>query len=135
MAGKADQLRARAARAANRTPAEQSEHPQHPDQTALLADQEAPAQPAPRRSTRRPAPTTPAPTVRTKPVRMTVDLSPLAHKQLKRDRDTLADQLGVPDLAGAVVVRALLAELARDPALAEAVRDRIATDPSGYGQQ
>ncbi|WP_264198049.1 hypothetical protein [Pseudonocardia sp. ICBG601] len=41
----------------------------------------------------------------------------------------------VADLPGAVVVRALLAELDADPNLAAAVRDRIADDPTGYGKQ
>ncbi|WP_405422111.1 hypothetical protein [Pseudonocardia alni] len=39
------------------------------------------------------------------------------------------------DLPGAVVVRALLAELDANSGLADAVRDRIAEDPTGYGRQ
>lgn len=129
---KRDQLRARAARAANRAPAEEPEHPQHPDQIAITDDQ--PARPA------RPAPATPPTsrptTPRTKPVRMTVDLSPLAHERLRGHRNTLREELGVAtDVAGAVVIRALLAQLDQDPKLAAAVRDRIADDPSGYGKQ
>lgn len=69
-------------------------------------------------------------------MRMTVDLSPLAHERLRARRNTLREELGMAaDLPGAVVVRALLAELDADPNLAATVRDRIAEDPTGYGRQ
>ncbi len=126
-----EDLRSRASRAANRAPAaEQVQLPQQPAPVALTADPPPPSLPPTRPA--RAAASTP----RTKPVRMTIDLSPLAHERLRTRRNTLRGELGmVADLPGAVVVRALLAELDADPNLAAAVRDRIADDPTGYGKQ
>lgn len=112
----ADQLRARATRAANRTPgpAEHSEPVTPP---------EVPAMPTPAAATD--VPTMP---VRTKPVRITVDLSPLDHRHFRQHREALADQLGLPTLPAAVVIRALLTELAEQPELASTIRNRIAAE-------
>lgn len=129
----ADRLRARASRAANRKPAaEAQEHPQHPDQTSLLEDQPdtAPASARrPRDAGRRSA------GPRTKPVRITVDLSPLAYRDLSRWCAESADQLDMVKVNNAAVVRTLLALLDDDPNLSEQVRARLAADPSGSGTQ
>lgn len=130
---KADQLRARAARAANRRPDPEPEYSHHPDQTSLLDDGEpapAPAHAAPAPARRRPS-TAP----RTKPVRITVDLSPLAYRDLNRWCRQAAEDLDVAKVNTAAVVRTLLGMLDDDQALAGRVRDRIAADPSGYGTQ
>lgn len=126
-----DDLRARAARAANRTPAaDPGEAQRDPGPLSPPHDQAPP----PRAAARPGRPASIAP--RTKPVRMTVDLSPLAHERLRARRNALRESLGMAaDLPGAVVVRALLAELDANSGLADAVRDRIAEDPTGYGRQ
>lgn len=49
--------------------------------------------------------------VRTTPVRVTVELQPLEHRGLKRAALDLADDIGVADVAGAEIFRALLAVL------------------------
>jgi hypothetical protein len=67
-----------------------------------------------------------APAVRTAPVRITVDLSPVDHRNLKRWCDETAHQLGRASVAGADVVRVLLDRLHADPALARDVVDGLA---------
>ena len=59
--------------------------------------------------------------VRTAPVRITVDLSPVDHRNLKRWCDDTALTLGRASIAGADVVRVLLDRLHSDPALAQQV--------------
>ncbi len=59
---------------------------------------------------------------RTRPVRMTVELAPMEHRALRRWCQETAEELGVSEVAGAEVVRTLLALLADDPALAKRAR-------------
>lgn len=68
-----------------------------------------------------PVPRRPA-TVRTRPVRITVDLTPERHRALKRWARDTADDLEVTDVPLADVVRVLVRRLVEDDALAEAVR-------------
>ena len=65
-------------------------------------------------------------TANTKPVRTTVELRPDEHAALRQRCTEYARQLGVPQVAGAEVVRALLARLHADPALAKAIGDDLA---------
>jgi len=72
-----------------------------------------------------PAREQPAPVVRTKPVRITLDLAPQPHRQLKNFCDELATELGRANVHGAEVLRALLAQLGTDPSLRAAVAVHI----------
>lgn len=74
-----------------------------------------------------PDPATEGPRVpRTRPVRVTVELSPMEHKLLRRwCADTSAD-LDLPVVAGAEVFRALLSLMLDDPEVAEQVRAELA---------
>lgn len=69
---------------------------------------------------------TPVQKVRTAPVRITVDLSPVDHRNLKQWCDNTAEQLGRASIASAEVVRLLLDQLHADPALAQAVTAGLA---------
>jgi hypothetical protein len=53
---------------------------------------------------------------------MTVELAPMEHRALRRWCQETAEELGVSEVAGAEVVRTLLALLADDPALAKRAR-------------
>ena len=57
---------------------------------------------------------------RTRPVRITVDLAPLAHRELR------AEALEVPTVPAADVVRVLVDLVAHDPDLADRVRAALA---------
>jgi hypothetical protein len=69
--------------------------------------------------TRRPA------TVRTKPVRITVDMPPELHRRFKRWLADAADELEVADVPLADVVRVLVRRLADDERLADAVLEDL----------
>lgn len=83
------------------------------------ADQDKDTDPTPVR-------TSAVPQVRTRPVRITVELSPLEHRKLRRLCDQYADQLGAAQVAGAEVVRVLLALVDADETLAARVGDELA---------
>jgi len=55
---------------------------------------------------------------RTRPVRVTVELSPIEHRQLRRLCERYADELGITQVAGAEVLRALLAMATTDEQVA-----------------
>lgn len=63
---------------------------------------------------------------RVKPVRVTTDLSPQAHRALTAFTAELAQELGVARVAHSEVIRALLAELETSPELRAAVTSRLA---------
>jgi hypothetical protein len=65
----------------------------------------------------------PAPrgTVRTRPVRTTVDLAPELHRALKRWTSDAAEEVGVPELPLAAVMRVLIRQLTEDGRLSAAV--------------
>jgi hypothetical protein len=60
--------------------------------------------------------------VRTKPVRRSVDLSPTHHAMLLEWCAKAADELGVTRVTGQDVIRALVARLLMDQALARRIR-------------
>jgi hypothetical protein len=64
---------------------------------------------------------TPRATPRTKPVRVTVELQPVEHRGLRRLCDRYADELAVPQVAGAEVLRVLLELAQSDERLAARV--------------
>ena len=68
-------------------------------------------------------PSTRAP--RTRPVRVTVELSPLEHKALRTWCAQTSAELDLPLVAGAEVFRALLHLMSSTPALAEQVRAEL----------
>lgn len=63
--------------------------------------------------------------VRSRPVRITVDLDPAAHQQLTRWCTDAAADLGRARVPAAEVFRAFLDELADDPELADRIRGRL----------
>jgi transcriptional regulator with XRE-family HTH domain len=102
------------------------------DLVAALNDLQA----ARRARRRRPVSAPPAPPVRPvpdagPPVRVTVPLDRAEYAALRRSCDQIADTLAVPRVHGAAVVRALLAELHRDDALAERVAGLVAEARAG----
>ncbi|GAA5170841.1 hypothetical protein GCM10023321_68560 [Pseudonocardia eucalypti] len=62
---------------------------------------------------------------RTRPVRVTVELSPMEHKALRQWCAQTSADLDLPLVAGAEVFRALLSLMRTDPAVAEAVRTEL----------
>jgi hypothetical protein len=101
MSKAADQLAARAARAASR-------------RTEEVAQVEESATSS-RRTTK----------PRTAKVRITVDLAPLLYRRLGAWCTDAAEKLGVPKVHAADVLRALIEEVDADPQLAQAIRDRL----------
>lgn len=80
-------------------------------------------------------PATAAGVVRTRPVRVTVDLAPPLHRRLKRWADFAAGELDAPSVAAADVVRALLARLTMvrsdpdyDPRVTELLSEVVLSD-------
>ena len=73
---------------------------------------------------------TPAPAAvpapRTHPIKMTLDLSPVDHRHLRRWCTEAADELGLSGVAAAEVVRVLLRMMHNDRALADRVRASLA---------
>ncbi len=65
---------------------------------------------------------------RSKPVRLSLDLAPTAYRDLQAFCTAAAVALERPRVAGADVLRGLLAELAEDDALAARVRSRLMGD-------
>lgn len=63
---------------------------------------------------------------RTRPVRVTVELSPMEHKQLRRWCAETSADLDLPVVAGAEVFRALLNLMHDHPEVAEQVRVELA---------
>lgn len=73
--------------------------------------------------------------IRTRPVRITVDLAPPLHRVVKDWVRTAAADLG-RDVALAEVIRALLTQLDADPELARRVRAQLTgDDPAGTATQ
>lgn len=70
-------------------------------------------------------PETTARAPRTRPVRVTVELSPMEHKALRQWCAQTSADLDLPLVAGAEVFRALLSLMRTDPAVAEAVRAEL----------
>jgi hypothetical protein len=103
MSKAADQLAARAPRAASR-------------RTEEVAQVEESA--APRRTTK----------PRTATVRITVDLAPLLYRRLGAWCTDAAEKLEVPKVHAADLLRALIEEVDADPQLAQAIRDRLRAD-------
>jgi hypothetical protein len=67
-------------------------------------------------------PARPTRTPRTRPVRVTVELSPVEHRALRSWCAETSADLDLPLVAGAEVLRVLLALMRADAALADAVR-------------
>jgi hypothetical protein len=107
----AQDLAARAARQASRRRAESPAAPAQADAPAA-APSVPPAAAAPR----------------ARPVRLTVDLAPVLHRDLTRWCADAADALGLAKVPAAAVVRALVQELDGNPDLAAAVRRRLVVD-------
>lgn len=63
--------------------------------------------------------------VRTRPVRITVDLEPLDHRRLQGLRRDLEERTGLASVAAAEIMRALLEELEDSAHLLDAVAGRI----------
>jgi hypothetical protein len=68
--------------------------------------------------------------IRTRPVRITVDLAPPLHRAVKDWARTTAADLG-RDVALAEVIRVLLTQLDADPELARQVRAQLTAPPTG----
>ncbi|MGH3920316.1 MAG: hypothetical protein ACRDSG_14970 [Pseudonocardiaceae bacterium] len=66
--------------------------------------------------------------VRTKPVRRSVDLSPTYHVKLTQWCAETADLIGTPRVTGQDVIRALVARLLMDEALARRIRADLSID-------
>lgn len=66
-----------------------------------------------------------APAVRTKPIKTTVDLQPVEHRQFRRWCEETADELGLPAVASSEVVRVMIQLVQEDPALAARVRAEL----------
>lgn len=64
-------------------------------------------------------------TLRTKPVRLTVDMTPELHRKLKRWAADAADEIEAADVPLAEVVRALVRRLAEDDQLAAQVLEDL----------
>lgn len=64
-------------------------------------------------------------TLPARPVRVTVELQPAEHRDLRALCAGLADDLGAARVAGAEVFRALLSEIKADPDLRQRVMHRI----------
>ncbi|MDT7659382.1 MAG: hypothetical protein QOF38_4097 [Pseudonocardiales bacterium] len=62
---------------------------------------------------------------RTRPVRVTVELSPMEHKALRQWCAQTSADLDLPVVAGAEVFRALLSLMRGDPEVAEQVRAEL----------
>lgn len=62
---------------------------------------------------------------RTRPVRVTVELSPMEHKALRQWCAVTAADLDLPVVAGAEVFRALLSLMRTDPGMADQVRAEL----------
>ncbi|WP_028927220.1 hypothetical protein [Pseudonocardia acaciae] len=62
---------------------------------------------------------------RTRPVRVTVELSPMEHKALRQWCAQTSAELDLPVVAGAEVFRVLLALMRDDPSMADAVRAEL----------
>ena len=62
---------------------------------------------------------------RTRPVRVTVELSPMEHKALRQWCAQTSADLDLPVVAGAEVFRALLSLMRNDPEVAEQVRAEL----------
>ncbi|MGH4014563.1 MAG: hypothetical protein ACRDSL_11700 [Pseudonocardiaceae bacterium] len=69
--------------------------------------------------------------VRTKPVRRSVDLSPTYHTQLTQWCAETADEIGATRVTGQDVLRALVARLLVDQALARRIRADLSIDSPG----
>lgn len=69
-----------------------------------------------------------ATSVRTKPVRRSVDLSPTYHVRLTQWCAETADLIGAPRVTGQDVIRALVARLLMDEALARRIRADLSID-------
>ncbi|AJW80694.1 hypothetical protein [Clavibacter michiganensis] len=106
---KADELRARAQRAAGRAGSSATPSADEPAQ-----ERTAPA-PAPKR----------APSVRADPIRITADLPPQHYRELIAYAAGIASDLGRAKVAHVQVVRALVAELAESDDLQRRIATRV----------
>ncbi len=65
---------------------------------------------------------------RAQPVRITVDLAPMAHRDLLDVCRETAERLQLPKVPAASLVRALLVQLEQDPSLVERLLPALRTD-------
>jgi hypothetical protein len=78
------------------------------------------------------APAAPGATARrTKPVRITIDLTPEDYRAMRRLVDELADRANIPTLAHSQMWRALLHEATGDPGRWEELAVRLRADRDG----
>jgi len=107
---KAEEMRARAARVAQRS------------SQATAVSSEAVSDPTPAVEVPKPA------VVRSKPVRITADLPPQSYRSLVDFAASLANRFGRARLPHVKVIRALVLELEEDQALQGRIASRIADD-------
>lgn len=135
MPTKAEKMRMKAQGVADRSTTEEASSPAETEARKPVSTEvrdsepaEAKASPAPARTAAKPPSTRARPKAgtRTKPVKMTVDLSPIEHRKLRLWCAQTAADLELPEVAASEVVRVLVARLQSDADLAERIRADLA---------